>query len=90
VLLVRIRLILERGAPSSCVCAAAELIVRQAPSGPPYAGFQVVDVSVQDLPDPMGRLRAIPLFAELKDLDLRPHPPHGVTMHHAAQRVKSG
>ena len=37
----------------------------------------------------MGRLRAIPLFAELKDLDLRPHPPHGVAMHHAAQRVKS-
>jgi hypothetical protein len=38
----------------------------------------------------MVRLRAIPLFAELKDLDLRPHPPHGVAMHHAAQRVKSG
>ena len=38
----------------------------------------------------MGRLRAIPLFAELKDSDLRPHPPHGVAMHHAAQRVKSG
>ena len=37
----------------------------------------------------MGRLRAIPLFAELKDLDLRPNPPHGVAMHHAAQRVKS-
>ena len=65
------------------------LIVRHAPSTPRYAGFQVVDVSVQDLPDPMVRLRAIPLFAELKDLDLRPHPPHGVAMHHAAQRVKS-
>jgi hypothetical protein len=57
---------------------------------PAHAGFQVVDVSVQDWPDSMVRLRAIPLFAELKDLDLRPHPPHGVAMHHAAQRVKSG
>jgi hypothetical protein len=56
---------------------------------PSYAGFQVVDVSVQDWPDSMVRLRAIPLFAELKDLDLRPHPPHGVAMHRAAQRVKS-
>jgi hypothetical protein len=56
---------------------------------PRYAGFQVVDVSVQDLPGPMDRLRAIPLFTELKDSDLRPHPPHGVAMHHAAQRVKS-
>ena len=37
----------------------------------------------------MVRLRGIPLFAELKDLDLRPHPPHGVAMHRAAQRVKS-
>jgi hypothetical protein len=37
----------------------------------------------------MVRLRAIPLFAELKDLDLRPHPPHGVAMHRAAQHVKS-
>ena len=37
----------------------------------------------------MVRLRAIPLFAELKDLDLRPHPPHDVAKHHAAQRVKS-
>jgi hypothetical protein len=37
----------------------------------------------------MVRLRAIPLFAELKDSDLRPHPPDGVAMHHAAQRVKS-
>jgi hypothetical protein len=81
----------ERGAPSSCVCTAAalKLIMRHALSTPPYAGFQVVDVSVQDLPDPMGRLRAIPLFAEQKDLDLRPHPPHGVAMHHAAQRIKS-
>jgi len=26
---------------------------------------------------PMVRLRAIPLFTELKDLDLRPHPPNG-------------
>jgi hypothetical protein len=56
---------------------------------PRYAGFQVVDVSVQDLPGPMDRLRAIPLFTELKDSDLPPHPPHGVAMHHAAQRVKS-
>jgi hypothetical protein len=48
-----------------------------------------VHVSVQDLPDPMGRLRAIPLFAELEDSDLRSHPPHGVAMHHAAQRPKS-
>ena len=37
----------------------------------------------------MFRLRATPLFAELKDLDLRPHPPHGIAMHHAAQRLKS-
>jgi len=50
------------------------LIVRHAPQALRYAGFQVVGVSVQDLPDPMGRLRAIPLIAELKDLDPRPHP----------------
>jgi hypothetical protein len=37
----------------------------------------------------MFRLRATPLFAELKDLDLRPHPPHGIATHHAAQRLKS-
>jgi hypothetical protein len=65
------------------------LIVRHAPQAPRYAGFRVVDVSVQDLPDPVGRLRAIPLIAELKDLDPRPHP-HGAAMHHAAQRIKSG
>jgi hypothetical protein len=34
----------------------------------------------------MDRLRAIPLFAELKDLVLRPYPPHGVGIHQAAQR----
>jgi hypothetical protein len=37
----------------------------------------------------MFRLRPMPLFAELKDLDLRPHPPLGEAMHHAAQRVKT-
>ena len=74
-----------------CMCGGSPetLIVRHAPWTPRHARFQVVDVSVQDLPDPMVRLRAIPLFTELKDLDLRPHPPHGVAMHHGAQRVKS-
>jgi hypothetical protein len=38
----------------------------------------------------MDRLRAIPLFVELKDLDLRPHPLDGLVMRHAAQRLKSG
>jgi hypothetical protein len=32
---------------------------------------------------------ATPLFAELKDLDLRPHPPHDAAKHHAAQIVLS-
>ena len=30
-----------------------------------------------------------PLLAELKDLDLRPCPPHDKAMHHAAQHLKS-
>jgi hypothetical protein len=34
------------------------------------------DVLVQDWPGPMVRLRAIPLIADLKDLDLHPNAPH--------------
>ena len=37
----------------------------------------------------MVRLRAIPLLAELKDLDLRPYPTTWWAMRHAARRVKS-
>ncbi len=71
-----------------CMCDGSPetLIVRHAPWTPRYAGFQVADVSVQDLPDPMDRLRAIPLFAELKDLDLR--TTRVWPMHHAAQCLK--
>jgi hypothetical protein len=36
------------------------LIVRHAPSALPYAGFQVVDVSVQDLPEPHGPVAGHP------------------------------
>jgi len=37
--------------------------------------FTNKDVSAQDWPGPMVRLRAIPLIADLKELGLRAHPP---------------
>ena len=44
---------------------------------------------LQDWPDPMVRLRATPLIADLKDLDLHPAPATRVAARHTAQRLKS-
>jgi len=49
------------------------MTMRQAPSAPRMRDFRYIDVSARDWPGPMDRLRAIPLIAELKDLDLRPY-----------------